>query len=198
MGRSGVIQRHRGEVIKDLKDTTFPLGILGKKYGVTRQALSQFVKKEKIRRKTRPHRPVKHPVEDCHICQEILRVRREPYSEFFSRNTIGERLDAKISHREYLYHLKVLRKRRTIDIIPHEVIEEIFPKKLKRSFVSREVSDQLRKMILMGKMKKGQRLIQERIALRFNVSQTAVMLALSLLRKQRLITRGQVSGWVVK
>jgi hypothetical protein len=72
MGRYGVIHRRRDEVIKDLEGTTFSLGILGKKYGVTRQALSQFVKKEKIKRRPKPHRPVKHHVKDCLICQEIL------------------------------------------------------------------------------------------------------------------------------
>jgi len=198
MRRSGVIQRHRGKVIKDLKETTLSLGILGDKYGVTRQALSLFVKKEKIKRKPRRHRPVKHRVEACHICQEILRVGGQPHSEFFSRYTIQERLGAKISPRQYLYHLNVLRKRRAIDVIPHEVIEEIFPKKLKRVFVSREVSDQLKKMILKGKMMKGQRLKQERIAFRFDVSQTAVIGGLSRLKKEGLVTRRQGLGWVVK
>ncbi len=47
------------------------------------------------------------------------------------------------------------------DGIPDEVLKEIFPKKLRRSRSSDEIYTQLRRMILSGKLKKDQRLIQE-------------------------------------
>ena len=67
----------------------------------------------------------------------------------------------------------------------------------KRRLVSR--GDQLRRMILTGKLKKGDRLKQEKIALRFNVSRTSVIWALYRLKEEGLITsRQKGSGWVVK
>ena len=42
-------------------------------------------------------------------------------------------------------------------------------------------------MILSGKLKKGERLIQEKLALRFNVSRQTIIFALQQLKKDRLI-----------
>ncbi len=71
--------------------------------------------------------------------------------------------------------------------IPEEVIGEIFPRKVKRSNLSEEVYDQLKKMILSGKFKKGQRLVEEKLALRLNVSRNPVQIALLRLRKEKLV-----------
>jgi len=73
------------------------------------------------------------------------------------------------------------------DRIPDKVLKEIFPKKLSRFQSSDEVYTQLKTMILSGKLKKGQRLVQEKIAQKFNVSRMAVGIAFSKLKKDELI-----------
>jgi len=78
--------------------------------------------------------------------------------------------------------------------IPHEILKEIFPKKLKRSLASERVYVQLKKMILSGKLKKGQRLLQDGIAQDFNVSKMAVTIAFSQLKKDRLIISKSGAG----
>jgi len=71
--------------------------------------------------------------------------------------------------------------------IPDTIIGEIFPRKVKRSLLSEEVYDQLRKMILSGKFKKGQRLIEEKLAHQLNVSRNPIHLALLRLREDNLV-----------
>ena len=71
--------------------------------------------------------------------------------------------------------------------IPNTIIDEIFPRKVKRSMLSEEVYDQLKKMILSGKFKKGQRLVEEKLAHRLNVSRNPVQIALLRLRKENLV-----------
>ena len=71
--------------------------------------------------------------------------------------------------------------------IPDTVIDEIFPRKVKRSKLSVEVYDQLKKMILSGKFRKGQRLVEEKLAHRLNVSRNPVQIALLRLRKEKLV-----------
>ena len=73
------------------------------------------------------------------------------------------------------------------DRIPNEVLKEIFPNKLKRSLVSERVYSQLKQMILSGKLKKGQNMMQDEIAQTFGVSKMAVAIAFSQLRKDGLI-----------
>jgi DNA-binding GntR family transcriptional regulator len=71
--------------------------------------------------------------------------------------------------------------------ISEEVISEIFPRKVRRSKLSEEVYDQLKKMILSGKFKKGQRLVEEKLSRRLNVSRNPVQIALLRLRKEKLV-----------
>jgi hypothetical protein len=71
--------------------------------------------------------------------------------------------------------------------IPDSVINEIFPRLVKRSKLSEEVYEQLKKMILSGKFKKGQRLVEEKLAHRLNVSRNPVQIALVRLRKEKLV-----------
>jgi DNA-binding GntR family transcriptional regulator len=84
--------------------------------------------------------------------------------------------------------------RKSSDRIPDEVLKEIFPKKMKRSLASERVYSQLKKAILSGKLKKGQRLLQDGIAQDFNVSKMAVTIAFSHLKKDRLIICKSGSG----
>lgn len=71
--------------------------------------------------------------------------------------------------------------------IPEQVLKEIFQKKLKRDYLTSEVYHTLRKMILSGRFKKGERLVQERLALQFNVSRQTIRTAFQRLKKEKLI-----------
>jgi GntR family transcriptional regulator, gluconate operon transcriptional repressor len=83
---------------------------------------------------------------------------------------------------------------RSGDRIPYKVLREIFPKKLKRSLASKQVYSQLKQMILSNKLKKGQKLSQEKIAQDFNVSKMAVTIAFSQLKKDGLIIPKRGTG----
>jgi len=61
-----------------------------------------------------------------------------------------------------------------------------FLKGLKELSLGNEVYDQLKKMILTGKFKKGQRLVEEKLANRLNVSRNPIQIALLRLRKEKL------------
>jgi DNA-binding GntR family transcriptional regulator len=82
--------------------------------------------------------------------------------------------------------------------IPDEVVKEIFPKRLKRNLPSREAYDKLQQMILTGKLKKGERLIEQKIAQRFDVSRTSLRRAFSRLKKEGFITIRKEAGTLVK
>jgi DNA-binding GntR family transcriptional regulator len=71
--------------------------------------------------------------------------------------------------------------------IPDQILSDIFPKKVKRAKLSEEVYEQLKKMILSGKFKKGQRLVEEKLAHRLNVSRNPVQIAMLRLRKEKLV-----------
>jgi DNA-binding GntR family transcriptional regulator len=73
------------------------------------------------------------------------------------------------------------------DTIPGSVMSKIFPRKVKRSILREQVYDQLKKMILFGKFKKGQRLVQEELAHRFNSSRTPIRTSFLRLRKEKLV-----------
>jgi DNA-binding GntR family transcriptional regulator len=73
------------------------------------------------------------------------------------------------------------------NVVPEEVLKEIFQRKLKRRDLNGQVYNRLKKMILSGKLKKGERLIQEKLALQFNVSRQTIIFALQQLKKDRLI-----------
>jgi DNA-binding GntR family transcriptional regulator len=73
------------------------------------------------------------------------------------------------------------------NVVPEEVLKEIFQRKLKRRDLNGQVYNKLKQMILSGKLKKGERLIQEKLALQFNVSRQTIIFALQQLKKDRLI-----------
>jgi DNA-binding GntR family transcriptional regulator len=73
------------------------------------------------------------------------------------------------------------------NVVPKEVLKEIFRRKLKRRDLSNQVYNKLKKMIFSGELKKGERLVQEKLALRFNVSRQTVIFALQQLKKNKLI-----------
>jgi DNA-binding GntR family transcriptional regulator len=74
------------------------------------------------------------------------------------------------------------------NVVPEEVLKEIFQRKLKKRDLNGQVYNRLKNMILSGKLKKGERLVQERLALHFNVSRQTIIFALQQLKKDKLIT----------
>jgi DNA-binding GntR family transcriptional regulator len=81
--------------------------------------------------------------------------------------------------------------------IPDEALKEIFPKKLNRHEASEKVYTHLKKMILSGKLKKGQKLTHEGIASDFNVSRALVHKVISRLKKDGLIiSKGRKGSFV--
>ena len=73
------------------------------------------------------------------------------------------------------------------DKIPDQVFKEIFPRKLQKHQVYPTTYKEIKKMILSGKLKKGDRLIQEKLAHDFGVSRMPVIESLRQLRKDGLI-----------
>ncbi len=74
------------------------------------------------------------------------------------------------------------------ETIQKDVLKEIFPRKYKRRQVSQEIYDQLKKMILAGRLQKGQRLVEEKLANQLDVSRNPVRIAILQLRKEGLVS----------
>ena len=102
------IRHNRDAVIRDLTRTRLPLEVIGRRYGVTRQALSIFMKRAGIER---PLRPSRHQVDSCPVCQGLLRISQIPHSEFLTFHTIRDKLGPGISYERYLHHLKILKEK---------------------------------------------------------------------------------------
>lgn len=81
--------------------------------------------------------------------------------------------------------------------IPDDVLKDIFQRKLKKRNINGDVYQKLKKMILSGKLKDGQRLVQEGVALHFNVSRQTVRNALLQLEKDKLIINRYKKGTFV-
>jgi DNA-binding GntR family transcriptional regulator len=83
------------------------------------------------------------------------------------------------------------------DGIPNKVLKEIFPKKFKGCEAPEELYTHLKKMILSGKLKKGQRLTHEGIAEHFNISRGIVQKVNSQLKEDKLIiSKGRKGSFV--
>jgi DNA-binding GntR family transcriptional regulator len=94
--------------------------------------------------------------------------------------------------------IKTERRMRFRDRIPDNVLKEIFPKRFNRSLAIERVYSHLKQMILSGKAKKGERLIQEKIAQKFKVSRMAVGIAFTKLKEDGLIiSKRGVGSFVV-
>ena len=107
MARRGILQGKEGSLVKDLKETTLSFKKLGKRYGVSSQAVHAFFKKQRIKR---PVRPKGHQTGECQFCQKLIQINKKPHSEFISSHTIRKQTGLK-SRGKYLYHLETLRDR---------------------------------------------------------------------------------------
>jgi len=84
------------------------------------------------------------------------------------------------------------------DRIPDRLLKEIFPKKLVKGLSAEQIYVRLKKMIISGKLRKGQKLLQEKIAQGFRVSRVTVAIAFSQLKKDGLIvSKNGVGSFVV-
>ena len=104
--RWAILRGKESKLVKDLKETTLPYEKLGKKYGVSRQAIYAFSKRQGIKR---PKRPKGHQTEGCSLCQKLLKISKKPHSEFTSIRTIVKKTGG--SREECRYHLRRLREK---------------------------------------------------------------------------------------
>jgi len=102
-GNRGRLTRVKDRLIKDLEETTITFWMLGKKYGVSRQAIFNFCHRKGIKRPKREH------VENCSICRSLIRIAKKPRSEFLSSHTLKEKLG--LETHVYYFHIGILRKR---------------------------------------------------------------------------------------
>jgi DNA-binding GntR family transcriptional regulator len=88
--------------------------------------------------------------------------------------------------------IKIIRDR-----IPNKVLKEIFPKKFKRGGVPEELYAHLKKLILSGKLKKGQKLTHEGITEHFNKNRSDGQKVISQLKEDGLIiSKGRKGSFV--
>ena len=106
MRRWGILRGKEDNLLKDLKETTLSFKKLGKKYGVSRQAVYVFYKSQKIKR---PKRPQGHQPGECRLCQKLIQMSNKPQSEFLSLHTIVKKMGA--SMERCRHHLRTLRKK---------------------------------------------------------------------------------------
>ena len=103
MGIRCQLREVEDRLTKDLEETTVSFRRLGKKYGVSGQAISYFCQRKGIKRLTTEH------TENCSICQSLIRIAKKPRSEFICAQTLKEKL--RIQTKEWNYHIAVLRKK---------------------------------------------------------------------------------------
>jgi len=82
--------------------------------------------------------------------------------------------------------------------ISDKILKEIFPQKLTRFPFPDKVYGQLKKRILYGKLKKGQRLSYDGVVHDFNISRWAAHKVISQLKKDGLlVSKGKAGSFVV-
>ncbi len=105
--RWGILRIKESKLVKDMKETNLSYEKLGKKYGVSRQAIYGFCKRHGIRR---PRRQRRHQTKRCHLCQKLIQISKRPHSEFISSGTIRKEVRVK-SGDKYRSHLRMLRSK---------------------------------------------------------------------------------------
>jgi biotin operon repressor len=106
MGNRGALKRPKIEVIRYLSQTTLSFKEIGRIFGVSRQAVHAFSKRQGIKR---PVKPKGHQTGECRLCQKLIQISKKPHSEFISIHTIVKETGG--SRAKYFYHLRTLRDR---------------------------------------------------------------------------------------
>jgi hypothetical protein len=105
----GKLTSRASEVAADLKKP-IPLTRLAERYGVTKQALNQFVKVRKIKR---PFIPKPNHVTACPLCRQITKAASTPRSDFLALPTVMKQVGLIFSktkdRREFRDHLRRLK-----------------------------------------------------------------------------------------
>ena len=99
------LRRVKDRLMKDLKKSALSFAELGKRYGVSRQAIFEFAQRRGIKR---PMRPKRDHTKECSICQDLIKISRKPHSDFISSRTIKEKL--RLRSGQWVYHLRILKK----------------------------------------------------------------------------------------
>jgi DNA-binding GntR family transcriptional regulator len=73
------------------------------------------------------------------------------------------------------------------DGIPGRVLKEIFPRKINRNLGAERIYTHIKRAILSGRLRKGQKLFRVKIAQDFGVNIVTVSVAFSKLKKHRLV-----------
>ena len=110
MRRWGILQDKKDNLVRDLQETTLSFKKLGKRYGVSRQAVHDFFKRHGIKR---PVKPKGHQPEECRLCRRLIQISKKPHSEFISIHTIEKETGG--SRGKCLYHLRTLRDKGLVD-----------------------------------------------------------------------------------
>jgi hypothetical protein len=100
------LRKVKDRLIKDLKESTLSFAELGRRYGVSRQAIFGFCQRKEVKR---PRRPKREHTKNCLICQSIIRIAEKPHSDFISSRAIKRQLKPKWP--TVLYHIGILRKK---------------------------------------------------------------------------------------
>lgn len=104
MRRWGILRGKEDDLVRDLKETTLSFKKLGERYGVSREAVRAFSKRQGIKR---PVKPKGHQTLECRLCQKLIQISKKRHSEFISIHTIVKETGE--SRGKYLYHLRMLR-----------------------------------------------------------------------------------------
>jgi hypothetical protein len=110
MRRWGILRGEEDDLVRDLKETTLSFKKLGERYGVSREAVRAFSKRQGIKR---PVKPKGHQTGECRLCQKLIQISKKPHSEFISIHTILKKM--KGSRPRCLYHLRTLRDKGLVD-----------------------------------------------------------------------------------
>jgi len=125
MATAWLLRKVEDQLAKDLKETVLTFRRLARKYGVSYQAIFDFCQRKGIKRLKKQK---KEHTELCKICQSLIRISKQPQSEFISSRTLKEKLRLKTN--DWIYHIGILRKKR---LIP-EKFGRIYSKKTELAF----------------------------------------------------------------
>ena len=103
MGTKGQLISVQDQLRKDLQETTIPFQKLGERYGVSKQAIFDFCSRRGIKRPRRDH------INECSICRGLIKISRQPHSEFIASQTIKGKLG--LGEEEFSRHMRLLRKK---------------------------------------------------------------------------------------
>ena len=111
----GKLTSRASKVVADLKKP-IPLKKIAQKYGVSKQALNQFLKTRKIKR---PFIPKPDHVTICRLCRQITKVASKPRSEFLALPTVMKQVGfvsfKTRDRREFRDHLRRLRHAKVVN-----------------------------------------------------------------------------------